>query len=120
MQDDFKELQEFVNFLFDVLDTSRKAAANGKLDLIDLQYVPSLFVSAQRGINGLGNPVKRWKALPDGDRLALLELGKTRFDLANDQLEALIERWLDAGVIVAELVTDTLAYAKRDDEADAG
>lgn len=116
MSDDFKELQEFVEFLFNVLDASQGAAKNGKLDVFDLQYVPKLLMSAQTGINGLGNPIKRWKALPQGDRNALLELGKTRFDLPNDQLEALIERWLDAGVIVAVLVNDTLAYARRDQD----
>lgn len=116
--DNFKELKEFVEFLFDVIDISRAAGKNGKLDLLDLQYVPSLFVSAQRGINNLGNPIERWKALQQGDRDALLDLGKTRFDLPNDALEALIERWLDAGVIVAVLVSDTLAHARRD-EADA-
>lgn len=117
MSEDFKELREFVEFLFDVIDISRAAAKNGKLDLLDLQYAPTLFVSAQRGINNLGNPSDRWKALPEGDRNALLELGKTRFDLPNDQLEALIERWLDAGVLIAVLVSDTLGFARRDAES---
>lgn len=120
MNDDFKELQEFVNFLFDVVDAAVASKADGVLNLADLQYVPTLFFSAQRGINGLGNPAKRWKDLPDGDRVALRELAKTRFDLSDDQLEALFERWFDAGVIVAELVADTVAFARRDDVADAG
>lgn len=118
MNDNFKELKEFVEFIFDVVDISRAAAKNGKLDLLDLQYAPTLFTSAQRGINNLGNPIQRWKELPEGDRLSLLELGKTRFDLPHDELEVLIERWLDAGVIVAVLVSDTLAFARRDNDAD--
>lgn len=120
MNENFKELKESVEFLFDVVDAARAAAGDGKLDFADLQYVPSVFFSAQRGINGLGHPGKRWKELATGDRLALLELGKTRFDLPNDELEALFERWFDAGVIVAELIADTVAYAKRDDATDAG
>lgn len=117
--DNFKELKEFVEFLFDLVNVYDKAKADGKLSLTDLQYLPGLFFSAQSGFNHLGNPVERWKAMTEADRLALIELAKTRFDLPNDELEMLFERWFDAGLVIADLVHDTVAFVRRDDASDA-
>lgn len=111
------ELQEFVSFLFDLPDTYRKAKADGKIDLADIQYVFPLFSSAQRAIDGLGNPLERWRALDPEEREVVLYQIRQRFDLPDDVLESLIERGFEQAIKFAELVADVVAYTRKDDDA---
>lgn len=108
-----KELQEFVSFLFDLPDTYKKSKADGHIDLRDLQYVLPLFGSAQRGIDGLGNPLQRWRALDPQEREIVKAQVRQRFDLPDDQLEELIERGFSVAIDAAELVADVVAYTRR-------
>lgn len=111
--DDLKELQELVNFLFDLPDTYEKVKSDGKVDFADLQYALPLFLSAKSGIDGIGNPLQRWKALQPHEKDVVKATAKLRFDIDDDVLEMLIERWFEAGVMVAELVADTITYSRK-------
>lgn len=118
MNPNLKELVELVNFLFDLPDTYKKAQADGKFDFSDLQYVLPLFNSAKAGIEGIGNPLQRWRELSEEEKALVMQTVKARFDIADDVLEVLIERWFEEGVRLAELVGDTIAYATQPKEED--
>lgn len=112
MNSDLRELQELVDFLFELPATYEKVKADGKIDFTDLQYALPLFISAKSGIEGVGNPLARWRALPAADKSLLLQNVKAKFHLSDTALESLIERWFELGVALAELVADTVAHTK--------
>lgn len=112
MNDNFKELQELLDFLFDAPEIFQQAKADGKIDLRDLPLVWPLFNSGQDAYENLGNPAARFRACTPDEKAALLQRAKDRFDIADDVLENLVERWLDAIVLVGGLVTETIVYVK--------
>lgn len=112
MNDNLKELQELVDFLFDAPEIFLQAKADGKIDLRDLPLVWPLFTSAQDAYEDLGNPAARFRACSPEEKRTLFQKGKDRFDLEDDVLESLVERWLDAVVLVGGLVRETVGYFK--------
>ena len=113
MNPNLKELQELIDFLFELPATYEKVKADGKVDFADLQYALPLFLSAKAGIEGVGNPLKRWRALSAAEKAIVIGNVKANFFLSDNALEGLIERWFETGVMLAELVADTVAYTKK-------
>lgn len=112
MDENYQELKEGVDFLFAIPEVIEKSKADGHIDLSDLQYGLGLYTKAKAGIEGIGNPAKRFKDLPREDRRNLITYAQQKFDLKNDGLEELIERWFEWVYLTGELVTDSIAMAK--------
>ncbi len=113
MNENLKELQELINFLFELPATYDKVKADGKIDFADLQYALPLFLSAKTGIEGAGNPLARWRSLTPSEKALVIDNVKAKFYLSDNALEGLIERWFEAGIVLAELVADTVSYTKK-------
>ena len=97
------ELQDVLAFGFDISDALQAAAADGSFDLKDVPKFLPLYGSAKAAIEGIGNPVARFKNLTPGERAELVEFAKERFDIPNDELESLIEDTLDAVVNILSI-----------------
>lgn len=107
--ENFQELKEALAFGFSVQDGIVQATADGKIDSDDVTVLFPIFQTAKVGVEGLGNPLARWKDLSDEKREELFDYARERFDLPNDILELLIE---DTLLAVADVVRVSQRWVK--------
>ena len=99
------DLVELLEFAFSTVAAIQQAKANdGKIDLKDFPLLWPVIMSASPAFSGLDNILPAWKSSTEEDRALVLEIFKDRFDLPNDELEASIEKLLQAGLLIAEVV----------------
>ena len=96
MNDNLKELKEVLAFGFDGMDAFKLAAEDKEFSISDLKYLFPLYASAKAAIDNIGNPWERFQALNADERFDLLQYVKERFDIADEELELLIEDTLTA------------------------
>lgn len=86
-----KELRELLAFAFELQDAIRKTLEDRRITIIDIRhFIPLIFV-VKPALEDLGNPLDRYKALTDGEKLELWAYAKTRFNLGDEDINALIE-----------------------------
>lgn len=88
---DFQELQEVLTFAFAFQDAIVRSLEDGEVSLADAGNLWPVVTAAGPAFKNLGNPLERFRNLPENERIVLLEWARQRFDLPNDTLEYLIE-----------------------------
>lgn len=110
--EDLKELKELLSFGFDLQRAiTLSLAGDGKIDFRDLPFWFAPFGSAGAAFKNVGNPMRRFRSLSDGDRLELLNWAKNEFSLVNTNLELLIEDTLDIAAANIALVRRWRAFS---------
>lgn len=113
MNDNLKELKEVLAFGFDGMDAFKLAAEDKEFSISDLKYLFPLYSSARAAIDNIGNPWERFQALNADERFELLQYVKERFDIADEELELLIEDTLTAVGANVQLVKRWTARFKK-------
>lgn len=106
------ETIDVLEFGFSFSSTIQEALKNdGKVDFKDaMLFVGLLFNQLPKAITGIQLVPKELKDLSDDERIELVSYFEDRFDLPNDELEALIERCLTNVISLAELVKDIVQF----------
>ena len=112
MQDKFRELKELVDAMAGLATATEKALADKRITLADYRFFIAPLLALPDAIQGLSEAVKEWAGAGPGERAGLIRYFSRRFDLANDQAEALIERAVSIGTAIYELVNDVFYRGK--------
>lgn len=111
---DHKELKELLTFGFDCQDAVNASLADdGQITKKDFPNLFPVLGSATAGLDGVGNPWERYKSLTDEERADLVSYAATRFDLNNDDLEALVRETLLELAGDIRVARKWAAYARR-------
>lgn len=103
---DFKELQELLNFCFAFQTAIIKSLEDKEFTFSDAGNLWPLIISGGPAFKNLGNPIARFRNLPSNEKIVLVEWARGMFDLPDHTLEYLIEDTIE------ELVGD-VNVAKR-------
>lgn len=96
---------QVLTLAFDVVDAIQAAKANdGKIDLFDFPLLFPLIASSQAGIKDIELVPTEWKNSTADERAEVITMFKTRFDIADDVLEAKIEKLLEALVTISDVL----------------
>lgn len=86
-----EELKEILNFGFAVQEAVASSIADDdQITKGDLPHLFPVIPAALAAIEDAGNPWERYKALSDEEKAELREYALERFDLPDEELEALI------------------------------
>ncbi len=101
-----KEFRDVLELVFVVIRELNAAQEDGKIDLKDIGHVGPVFSALLAAIKGFNNIPDSFATISDEDKADLVAYFKDKFDLPNDNTEAVVEE-------VFELVLNMVATAVR-------
>ena len=86
------EIIEALDFGFDMIEQTKTALEDDNR-IKGAEYIGFIkpLTKAPRALEGLSNPIDRWRELPQEQKQKVYTYAKERFDLPDDQVERLIE-----------------------------
>jgi hypothetical protein len=109
-----KETIEFLDFAFGLADATKQSlASDGKINLFDVPNYVAVAFKAPAAFGGIELVPKELGQLKEEGRTEVLAYFENRFDLPNDELEALIERTLVTGWEFGESLRAIITYKKE-------
>lgn len=116
--DDLKQLQELLQFGFDIQTAIQKSLDNdGKIDFTDIPYWIGTIGSAGAAFNGIGNPIARYRVLTNDEKRNLWDWVKINFQLGStpsqQELEFLIETTLEQVINITTLFHRWQSFLNR-------
>jgi len=100
-----KETKELVKFGIDMAESFDKALGDGSFSLEDLSFFFNAFISASAAFENIGQVPTELKDLSAEEMAELKEYVNTEFDIANDKLEAVIEKAIAVVIGIYELIS---------------
>lgn len=114
MNNTVEELKEVLDFGFSLQEQISKANEDGKVNWKDLPKAVKVLGKIGPAIDGTVDAVKDYQNLTEEQRAELFHFVEERLDLADDELEALIEDTITEVQQLIDLSRRWANYAKKE------
>ena len=101
---EMKETKEMLKFIISLANAVGKAMEDGSMGLLDMSHFMGSIASAGDAFNDSGKIVAEFKAMTVAQRIDLVSYVKKEFDLPQDNIEAVVEKSLDAGMKILDVI----------------